>query len=339
MRDSHERDRRHERLEATLRIYRAALCLSLIVVVVLFSILLAGRRRFARAIHIDGKLVCLVANKRTADEVHRQLLAEGKGDLPGDAGLAQQWEDSTWPVEDMEVLSARQTIKLLRPKLTVLVTGAAISVDGTEMVVMATRELADSVLETLKNKYISEGDKIIGRQKFRQEVLIADVQKPPDEILTDIGTAVQKLSQDRKGAKTYVVKAGDYPAKIANLHDMSLPELYALNSGLKGRTIIREGEKFKVSAPAAPITVVTVKEKVFTKPIKAGREIIESEALPRGERRVAREGVPGKKKIFVHYVYENAQCIRKMDVKEEIEAEPTPERVIVGIGEPTTETP
>ncbi len=332
MRDDANRDRHYERLMATIRAYRAGLILCLIIILILASILLAGRRRFARAIRIDGKSVCLVPNKAAADQVRTQLLAKGTGDLPGEAVFAEQWEDCTWPVEENEVLSVSEAIDLLRPKLTVLVSAAGICVDDNEVVVMATKELAEKVLDTLKARYISEEDKLLAAPKFRQKVLIADTQKPTDEILTDIGTAVGKLCQDRKSAKTYVVKPGDYPARIANKYKMSVSELYGLNPGLKGRTLYA-GEKLKVSAPAAPITVVTVKEEVYTKELKAEPEKIYSPTLPRGERRVVSEAVSGKKKVYVRCVYENDKRVSKTPLKGQEIAEPIPERILIGTGE------
>lgn len=337
MSDSEGRDRRYARLEGTIRVYRAGLILCLIIVFILGFMLLAGRRRFARAIRIDGKLVCLVPNKAAADQVRTRLLRQGKGDLPGEVGFSQQWEDSSWPVEDREVLSASQAIKLLAPKLTVLVSAAAITVDDTEVVVMATRELASKVLDALQAKYISEEDKLLARPKFRQNVLIADVQKPVDQILTDIGTAVQQLSQPHTRAQTYVVKAGDYPTKIAAQFKMSASRLFKINPGLKGRTIYA-GEKIKVSAPAAPITVVTVKEKTYTKELKAAPEKIESSALPKGERRIVREEVRGKKKVVVECVYENDKLVRKTDLRGEIIQEPIAQIIMVGTGEAAPET-
>lgn len=337
VRGTTDRDRRYERLAATIRAYRAGLILCLIIILILASILLTGRRHFARAIRIDGKLVCLVPNKAAADQVRTQLLKAGQGDLPGEAVFDEQWEDCTWPAEETPVVSVSKAMKLLRPKLTVLVSAAGICVEDNEVVIMATKELADKALDTLKAQYISEDDKLLAAPKFRQEVLIADVQKPADEILTDIGTAVQKLSQDRKSAKTYVVRAGDYPAKIANKHKMTVSELYRLNPGLKGRTIYA-GEKLKVSAPAAPITVVTVKEKVYTKELKAEPEKLEVDTLPRGERRVVREAVPGKKKVVVEFVYENDKLVRKTELRGETIQEPLAEIIMIGTGEPATET-
>ena len=58
------------RLEGHLRFYKAATLILLVLVVVLASVLgFGGRRKFARAIRIDGELVCLVRDQQAAERV------------------------------------------------------------------------------------------------------------------------------------------------------------------------------------------------------------------------------------------------------------------------------
>ena len=128
MRQQDRTDRRYLRMQAALRTYRLALLLAVIVIVILAAVLLAGRQRLARAINIDGEIAALVANKKAADQVSSRLLKEGKQDLPGQASFFQQWGDDSFPIEDREVLSVSEAIELLRPRLSVLVSAAAIEV-------------------------------------------------------------------------------------------------------------------------------------------------------------------------------------------------------------------
>ncbi len=331
-------DRRYRRMQAALRTYRAALLLAVILIVILTAVLLTGRRRFARVIKVDGEIAALVANKKTADQVRSRLLADSKQDLPGQASFAQQWEDASWPIEDREVLSVSKAIELLRPKLSVLVSAAAIEVDEQETVVIATEELAVRVLDEVKRTYVSEEEGApLEPQKFRQDVRIAEVSRPADEILTELGTAVERLTTSGTTAKTYVVKAGDWPAKIAHNHGMSLSKLKALNPGVASR-ILYPGDKLKVSAATAPLTVVTVKEETRIEQLPPETREIHTPTLPRGKREVAREGKPGKKKVWDRVVYENDKAIRREPIRGIILEEPQAKRVLVGIGESSSES-
>ncbi len=332
MRQQDRTDRRYLRMQAALRTYRAALLLAIIVIVVLSMILLAGQRRFARAIKIDGKIAALVASKKAADQVSSRLLKEGKQDLPGEASFAQQWEDASWPIDDREVLSVPEAIELLRPQLSVVVSAAAIEVDGREAVVVATEELAKRVLDEVKRKYLGEDEAPpLEPQKFRQDVRPAPVSRPAAEILTELGTAVEQLTKGGTAAKTYVVKTGDTAAKIAYNHGMSLSKLKELNPGVASR-ILYPGDKLRVAAATAPLTVVTVKEEIRIEQLPPETQEIHTPTLPQGKREVAREGKPGKKKIWDKVVYENDKAIRREPIRGIILEEPQAERVLVGTG-------
>ncbi len=335
MREHERRDRRYQRLQAAVRAYRSGLLLAVIVILILSSILLAGRGRFARAIKINGEVAVLVRNKAAADRVREQLLKAGKKNLPGQASFEEQWEDAPWPVEGRKVLSIAKALEVLRPAVTVLVSSAAIEVDGQEVVVLATEELAKKALDEVKRKYFTEDDKLLESPKFRQDVRIApQVPRPAEEVLTDLSVAVEQLTESRTAAKTYRVKKGEFPAQIAHRHGMTLSHLYALNPGIRDRYLII-GEKLKVSTPAAPLTVVTVKEETRTKVLPPEKQEIRTPILPRGQTEVAREGKPGKKTVWMRVVYENNRVISKKDIRGRTIEEPEPRIVRIGIGEAT----
>ena len=92
------------RLERHLRFYRnLSAVLGLVVVVLAVTLILGRGQRFGRAIRIDGELICLVRDQKAAEQVHERLLSDGRGDLPGEAALEEQWQDASWPVEDNDV--------------------------------------------------------------------------------------------------------------------------------------------------------------------------------------------------------------------------------------------
>ncbi len=332
MRQQDHIDRRYLRMQAVVRMYRAALLFALIVIIILSVSLLAGRRRFARAIKIDGEIAALVASKKAADQVRSRLLKEGKQNLPGLASFAQQWEDVSWPIENRKILSVPEAIELLRHKVLVLVSAAAIEVDGREAVVMATEELAKRVLDEVKRKYVGDEETgLLEPPKFRQDVRIAEVSRPAAEIMTELGAAVEQLTKGGTAAKTYVVKAGDWPAKIAHKHGMSLAKLKELNPGVTDR-ILYPGDKLKVSAATAPLTVVTVKEETRIKQLQPGTYEIRTPTLPKGTREVVRKGKPGKKRVWDRVVYENDKVVRREPIRGIILEEPEAERILVGTG-------
>ncbi|MGC9317086.1 MAG: G5 domain-containing protein [Armatimonadota bacterium] len=321
------------RLRGQVRFYRATSAILLLLVLVLALLLVLGsRQRFARAIRIDGEKVCLVSDQRAAQRVHEILLERGSGDLPGEAALQEQWQDEPWPVDENEVLSVEEAVKLLQPRVTVLVDAYTIEVDGAPTVTLPSEELAKDVLDALKSKYLGEGEKLAEPQSFLQEVKIAPQRAKADSVVTEIGLAVEQLAETHREAQTYTVKPGDFPEKIAAKHGMTPAELYDLNPGLKG-SVIHPGDTLKVAPAVQGITVKTVKEVTRSEEVEPGVKKTHTVNMPKGETMVSDAGSPGKKLIIEHLTYHNDRHVETEVKSTKIVEQPSPKRILVGTGE------
>ncbi len=326
-------DRRTLQLERNLRLYRTFTTVLLLVIVVLVAwLIVRSNRKFARAIRIDGQIVCLVKNMEAAKRVHELLLAQGKGDLPGEAALEQQWQDEAWPVDEREVLTIADAVEMLKGKVNVLVGCCVIEVDGMKAVYVPSRQSADDVLTALKASYVNEGDKIIGEQTFLEKVKPTAARARAADITTDIHAAVRLLGGTKRKEKKYTVKSGDFPEKIAAAHSMTVQELYELNPKIRGRTL-QPGQILTVSLPKAAVTVRTKKEITETKELPPEVERIYSPSIPKGETRVASPGKPGEKLVRVHVIYHNDKAVKKVPISGQILTPPSPKRVLVGTGD------
>jgi len=327
---------RVSRLEGHLRFYKAATLILLVLVIVLSAVLgFGGRRKFARAIRIDGELMCLVKDQQAAERVHQILLDNGKGDLPGEAALEQQWEDAPWLVDDNQVLSVSQAVEALSEHVTVLVDAWTIQVDGVPTAVLPSEDFAKDVLDALKARYLQEGDKLVEPQTFLEDVKIAPHRAPAANVITEIATALETLSQTKSEPKLYTVQAGDWIEKIADDHGMSVAEFRALNPGVTGT--IHPGDQVKVAEAVQGITVKTVKEVTRTVEIEPELDKKYSVNVPRGETRVVAEGVPGKKLVIEHHTYHNDRLVETKVISGQVVEAPTPRRVLVGTGETPAE--
>ena len=323
------------RLERAVSFYRNLSLALAVITIVLLAVLIIGRgQRFGRAIRIDDepKPICLVNDERAAELVHDRLLSEARGDLPGDANIEEHWEDVSWPVEDNQVLSVAQALEALRPRVHVVVEAAIIEVDGVRGVVMPSQQAAEDVLDAVKAQYVKEGDTIVGQQVFLEDVKISPGQARVGDVTREIGEAVKKLSQAKREAQSYTVKTGDFPEKIASDHHMQIADLWDLNPGLRGRTI-HPGEKLKVSAPHAGITVKTVKEVTREVTLDVEVEQIKSASVPRGETRVVPGGAPPRKLLREQHTYHNDKLVEKKVTSGQIIDPGTPRRILVGTGE------
>ncbi len=319
------------RLESHLRFYKGTSLILLALVVLLSAILIVGgRRRFARAIKVDGELICLVKDQEAAQRVHQLLLEEERGTLPGDASLEEQWEDEPWPVEDREVLSVHAALELLRERaVTVLVDATTLEIDGHKAFPMPGEDFARDVLDAIKARHMPEGEQPVESQTFLEEVRIVSIRSNAEDVVTEIGSAVERLSQTRAEAETYTVRSGDYPQKIAADHGMTSAEFYELNPDLQGH-LIHPGDEVKVAPEMAGLTVRSVTQVRETFEVEPEVERVYSASVPRGETRGASEGTPGTELRVKHRTYHNDRVVEEKTTETQIVEPPSPKRVLVG---------
>lgn len=330
MTSDHRSTRSMAQFQGQLRFYKTASLILLAAVILLSAILIAGgRQKFARAIKIDGEIVCLVRDQSAAERVHEDLLEQGRGELPGEASLQQQWSDEPWPVDDQDVLNIPDAVKLLQDHgVTVLVSAWTIEVNGVQTVNLPSETFAQDVLTKVKLQYVPENEKLI-ESTFLEDVKIVETQAPVASVLTEIAAAVEALGKTKSEAKTYTVKQGDYVEQIASDNGMTMAEFFRLNPEAKGN-MIHPGDKLKVAPAMAGITVKTVTEVTETLDVEPEVEKVHSVHVPRGETRVGREGVPGKKLVVKHKTYNNDKVVLDETISSEIIEAPEAKTVLVG---------
>jgi len=325
------------RLKTTVGFFQRAFFVSLAFNVVLLLVIVRGcvAHDTARAILVDGDIICLVRSERAAHEVHEAVLAAKKGDFPGQASFAENWSDQEWPAKGENILTTDEAIDLLNPKLNVLVEGFAIQVDGRTIVAMPTQESADEVLNTLKAQFISEGETLLEPQGFEVDPAVAPVQVSPGDIVDDIHTAADELMRGTTVPTAYAVKAGDTPFSVAEANNMTLAQLYELNPGLEQKAQqndIHPGDSWSIAAERPRVVVLTRKETTRVLPIQPS---VVSEArsdLKPGEVVVARPGVPGEKKEWIQGTWRNDHLVQDSvrATKSEVLTEAIDKRVLQG---------
>jgi len=320
-----------------LALVRRAFFVSLALNVILFALLARGclGRNMARAILVDGKLICLVRGEKAANQVHDTLLALKKGDFKGKAAFRQKWEDRPQSAKGERISTTDEAINLLKPLLTVEVQGYAIQLAGKDLVVVPTQQLAQDALRSVKAKFLSEGETPLEPQTFEREPVIRTVQVAPGMLVSDLHTATEELVKGTTEPEEYTVKQGDTPYIVAEAHHMSLEQLYKLNPGLDAKARqdeIRPGDKWTVAAARPALVVVTKKETVRTAPIPPRTVFEATDTLPAGETRVVRAGKPGERREWARATWKNGVMAPRSGkvIKTEIVREAEDKRVLKG---------
>jgi LysM repeat protein len=328
---SGDRDLRYERLLTALQLYRFLLFLCLLVIVVLATVLIAGRRQhIAHAILIDGKFACLVESKAAADRVRQGLLASAPGHSGPVEGAAfrEHWSDEDQPVGDNHVLTVAEAEARLRPLLTVVVSATAIAVDGRQAVILADRDTAQKTLEALKARFLKPGEKLI-EQRLESRVELVDTQISPQYVFGDVSQAVTQLLRGSVQMVPYTVKRGDTVERVAALYSAPPQELLAQNPGLR-RALAVPGKTVQIKLTVPPVQVLTVKEVQQDQPYNLPAEVTPTSSLARGEKRVVSPGQPGQKRVTSKQTWENDKLVTSVVLQTVVVTQPMAAKVLVG---------
>ncbi len=313
---------------AELHFLRAlSLLFFVVALVALLALRVGGCRGPARAILVNGETVCYVHDERAAEEVRRRVVSQALGDLGGEAGIEERWE-----VVRPKTVSVDEAVELLQGLVRVQVEAVGIEVEGTVLVCLPTETQAQQALQLLKQHYTPQGERLLEQPKFRQKVRMLPETVRPEEVVRDVEKAAEKLIASG-GERIYTVNRGDHPSKIAQAFGMSVQALFQLNPGIKGRDL-RVGETVRVSSDKPLLTVVTVREVKVRKQTPPPEQVVETDSLLRGEKRVVREGEPGEKVLTLKAVFENDKRVKAQTLDERVIKQPEARRVMVGTREP-----
>ena len=330
-------ERRAARLHAAVVFLRRVLGLSFLLNLVLAVLVVRGclSGSSARAILVDGQLVCLVRSERAANQAHDSLLSLKKGTFKGDASFKQKWEDKPWPAKGEKIQTVKEAVELLTSRLDVVVEGYAIQVKGRDLVVLPSKEKAEETFNTLKAKFLVEGETALEPQRFEVEPTVVRTQVSPDDLIDDIRTAAGELLRGTEAPEEYVVRRGDAPASVAAAHHMPLAKLHELNPGLREKAAhddIHAGDKWIVAGPRPAVVVITKKETTHMVPVPFKMLEEPRSTLPKGERRLMREGQAGEAKEWIRGTWRNDQLVpeSRRVIRQEITREPINKIVAVG---------
>lgn len=172
----------------------------------------------------------------------------------------------------------------------------AITVDGTPIVALKTRQDAEETLNLVKTHYEDSLDKLSGESTFKERVFIDKAFVPASILRATAQDAAQLLTAPVESAAVYILKPGDRASRLAAQYGISIDDLKRLNPG-KNLDRLVEGESLVIGKAKLPITVVShalVSKTVSVSP------------LARSHRRSS-SAKDGKRQVQLLATYENGQ--------------------------------
>ena len=324
-----QHERKLQRLQHLLMLYRLSLGAALLVIAVLTVLLFFGKSpRFGRAIIVNGQTVVMVRDAKAATAVRARLLAEvggGEG-----ATIKEKWEDAPRQAEGAQILSVGEAVKRLKPRVTVLCEAVAIEADGVPLVVVPSKDFAQRILDQLKARYASLSDAVVTRTSLLPTPAVRPCTALPADIISDEQQAVARLASSHGTPQRLLVRAGDNPDSLSSQNGMTLASFWRLNPGCRGRDL-RVGEPVSVLGRSG-LTVVTVKEMVSTQVIPPPVTREKATDLPRGQKKILQPGKAGARRVRWEVTMHDEREVSRRSLTEEITVQPEPQEILIGVG-------
>jgi LysM repeat protein len=214
-----------------------------------------GRGPQTCVVVVDGKPVVVMASRAAADRLLEQIRHQA-GDVET-AQFAQHVSLYSVDADRNPSVSDVEAMKILAPKLEVVVPGAGLFVNGKLFAGLPSRGAAVETF-TLLLRELSPPDPDLTRA-FKERVSIREGLLPVEDYVPDAQTVLDRVREAMAAKITYTIKGGDSPWKIANDHGITIAQVKQANPGVDF-TRLQAGQEVVVPTGKAPVTVVAWKE-------------------------------------------------------------------------------
>ncbi|MDD4564960.1 MAG: peptidoglycan DD-metalloendopeptidase family protein [Eubacteriales bacterium] len=202
-----------------------------------------------------------------------------------------------------------------------------ININGANVVAASTEDKANSILNGVKDKYLSPDSEVISAG-FKEDVIItqaavniADLLKPED--------AVNLILTGTKEPRVYTVESGDTVWDIANVNGISPTELQEANPGFDPNKL-KIGQQLNLYQTKPYVTVLTKEMAVATEKIDFNIVYESTSVLYKGEIKVKTAGVYGVREIKSEILKENGVLVSSTEVESVVTEEPKAQVALKG---------
>jgi murein DD-endopeptidase MepM/ murein hydrolase activator NlpD len=237
------------------------------------------------------------------------------------------YEESDLKAKDVKFLTDDQLKDKLLAENLFKANVWAVNINGANVVAAATKADAESILDGVKNHYLTTGSEVVS-VGFKEAVAVtqsamnvADIMKPED--------AVNLIITGTKEPKVYTVQGGDTIWDIAIANGMSPAELGAANPSLDPEEL-QIGQQLNLFQIKPFVTVLTKEVVAASEKIDFKTVYESTDTLYKGETKVKTAGVYGAKEVRTEVAKENGVVVASNQIASVVTAEPQTQVALKG---------
>lgn len=287
----------------------------------------ANTRVDAYAVEIDGKQIAIVKEKAEAEKLLLDLKAEKARIWNRNVDVTQKLAFESTKAKKFEINNLIALKNLFNKNLTFVAVAVGIKVDGKIAVVVKDAQVAENVLQQLKDAYTPE-DLKVGSVTFEEKVELADVPVSLGEVMP-AGKAVQLIKEGKQKKVVHLVKEGDSLWSIAHDYNMHVADLREANPSIKGEHLDLNQE-VNLVALEPMITVVITGERTDKENLAYKKVVETNRNMWRGREDVKVRGKNGQIEVTYKLVMKNGALVSKDVVSEKVLKKPVDQVVVRG---------
>lgn len=285
------------------------------------------------AVMVDGVVVGVTDDKETCSSILASLCESEAMQVGAEVALANEVTFGPNHDRSQRLLTLEEMAGVFREKVTFLAKGHVITVNGQEIVALASEEEARGVVSDLRAVYI---DAIMSRENatvedvfIREEVGIREKEVSADKFRTR-EEAVLILSRGTDKTLKYTVRRGDSLWAIAEANHLTVADLLRANPEVGNGGLIREGQDLNLVVPDPYVTVASTATETYTVAIPYAVEVSYNADMWPWHETVTQSGRSGQKQVTQEVTRENGKEVSRLTLSERILSYPVTRKIVRG---------
>ncbi len=275
----------------------------------------------------NGKNLAYITGESVYNEAEQIIRNRTSSETTDIGNVAPQF--SIVPVSSLELTDAEDLANIiLKNSGQSVYEGYGLYIDGD---FVGSTDESDSLLALLdeyREQYRQEGD-TESKLQFKQNVSLVDGVYPTSSIKANSEFKLL-LNSEIEGEKYHTVAAGESPSLIADMYDLYVSELTAMNPALEENPNIYVGQELVVSKSVSYLNVTTTRREVYTEEVPYSTNKTYSDKYYTTYSKVTKAGVPGEQLVTALVTYEDGIAVSRQVLTSEVTKEPVAREMTVG---------